>query len=139
MRFMRIRFLLLGMAACLLVEPPAFAVEWAKKDFQLFGYHTQQHLWASAAATFTFAQVYQYYGMEHTPALAVSAIQVMTIGIGKEFIADQHPGENDLIADSIGILIGSLANVTIRFDFSRKKTPKTDSHVLAPEPVDFEK
>jgi hypothetical protein len=121
-----------------LAEPPAFGLDWAKKDFRLFGYHTQQHLWATAGGTFVCAQVYQYYGMEHTPALAVSAIQIMALGVGKELVLDQHPAVNDLIADGLGVLIGTVANVTFRFDFSRKKTPKTDPRVLAPEPVEFE-
>ena len=113
--------------ACLLVLPllsalstKSHAVEFAKKDFQLFGYNTQEHLWLSAGGTFIGSQIFQYWGLERTPASLSSAALIFGAGMTKEFVIDSQPGVNDIIADGIGITIGSIANFTIRFDYGGK-------------------
>ena len=116
---------------------PAHAINWAKKDFRPFGYHTEEHLWLCAAGTFVDAQTYQYFGMDRTPAITLGAVQILALGVGKEFALDQQPGVNDLIADSIGILIGTVANVTIHFDFPHSH--KSDQRrPAAPDPAELE-
>ena len=132
----RFRALFLALLFC--VSNAAEGVEFEKKNFVLFGYHTQEHLWLSAGGTFIGSQCFQIIGVDRTPADVLSAGIIFGAGMSKEFFIDPHPGVNDIIADSLGVAIGTLANVTIHFDYWGKgKKAKNSNALLTPQPSDL--
>jgi len=83
---------------------------------------SQEHFWFSAAGTFFAAQIFQYYGMSRAPAITISALEIAGVGVAKAVFIDPKPGKNALTCDALGILLGTLLNVTIRFDYNGSKS-----------------
>lgn len=77
---------------------------------------TQEHFWLSASSTFVGTQVLRSWGLSLGPSVGLSAVGVYGAGVAKEFLHDPQISKNDLMADALGVALGSLASMTIRFD-----------------------
>ena len=93
---------------------------------------SQRELWWCAAGTVGSAQLYQYFGMERTPALAFSALQVMGVALGQIYLRSERIGAGALAKDSLGVLIGTLVNVQIRFDYLHRGVKKNPDVEVIP-------
>ncbi len=83
---------------------------------------SQEHFWLSAAGTFLGSQIFQYYGMGRTSASILSAAEILGLGMGKAYLIDPKPGKNAITCDILGVLLGSVLNVTVHFDFYGSKS-----------------
>ncbi|MFA5976308.1 MAG: hypothetical protein WC859_09135 [Elusimicrobiota bacterium] len=104
------------LAVCLFWGTNAGAVEYVEKKFVFTRTDSQEHFWLGAGGTFIGTQTLRLMNVPRLPATWVAATGVLGVGVAKEFLVDSNPSVNDLMADGLGVALGTLACFTFRFD-----------------------
>ncbi len=77
----------------------------------------QRELWWCAGGTLAGAQLYQYLGMQRTPAIVYATLQTAGVAVGQIYLKTEPLKAHTLAMEGLGILLGSVANVSIHFDY----------------------
>src|SRR5260370_21955629 len=103
------RFVVLVFALWVGLSPSLSAIEYDKKYYVPFRDDSLEHFGLGAGTTFLGSQVLQFWGVTLGPAVTVSALGSIGLNFYKEYVYDLKPGVNDLIAGTIGTIIGTIA------------------------------
>jgi len=103
--------------------PMSLAVDYDEKYYVPFREDSLEHFCVGACGTYIGSQVLQYGGMPKGPAIALSAAGALGATFYKEYAHDPQPSINDLIAGTLGTLVGSLFAIRWSFDFHQAKKP----------------
>lgn len=95
---------------------------------------TLWHFLVSAGGTVIGSQVYQYYGMDRTPANVISPIEMLGVGLVKGIFIDNQLKPYSFAADGLGLLVGTVINVTIHFDYAGRREKDRSKVSCSPAP-----
>ena len=122
------RSLVLALGIWIGVSPLSQAADYNQKYYVPFRNDSLEHFGVGAGGTFLGTQVLQFWGLSLGPAVTLSALASLGATFYKEYGYDPNPGVNDLIAGTVGTLIGTLAAVTLRFDYGSGPQQKKKSN-----------
>jgi len=95
---------------------------------------TLWHFLVSAGGTVIGSQLYQYYGMDSTPANVIAPIEMLGVGLVKGIFIDNQLKPYSFAADGLGLLVGSVANLTLHFDYAGRRKKHSSETSRAPAP-----
>jgi len=96
----------------------ALASASAVKDLRPFDIKAadhQLHVAVSYGLTFTFTEIFQKYKTPRLKSVLYASLTTFALGVAKETVIDREVAADDLVANTVGILLSDI--VVLAFEF----------------------